>query len=199
MIYDNIDSAYIDYKYKLLDYGEVIVDQRGDKVYQLPFHSITFKDFVKKVGGIEYIDIPSNTFLNYDAMKKYAEQLVDGDVQDFIYTYGNRLIEHFGINQYEVMINRIKEDIHTRRAIAITYDQVNDNCIEDIPCLIMLKLMVYDGKLDMSVVFRSNDIKYAFVSNLYGLMCVQLYLAKELGLPVGSLHYVCFDCHWKEI
>ena len=49
----------------------------------------------------------------------------------------------------------------------------------------------------MGVVFRSNDIKYAFSSNMYALFNVQLYLSKQLNIPIGKFYYVCFDPHWK--
>lgn len=197
--FNSIDSALEQYKQDLINNGEKIEDQRGDKVYTLPFYSIKFTNHIKNIGGMRIIEVPKSSPLNYESIKKYANQLLSGDIDDFVYTYGNRLIEYFEVNQYEVMENRIKEDINSRRAIAVTYDPKQDNNIEDIPCLIMLKITYFNNKLDLGVVFRSNDIKYAFSANLYALMGVHKYICENLNLKIGDLYYVCFDPHWKEI
>ena len=197
--FSSIDSALKQYKQDLITKGEKIEDQRGDEVFTLPFYSIKFSNYINYVGGMGIIEVPKSSPLNYESIKKYANQLLTGDIGDFVYTYGNRLIKYFGIDQYDVMENRIKEDINSRRAIAVTYDPKQDNSIEDIPCLIMLKLTFFNNKLNLGVVFRSNDIKYAFSANLYALMNVHLYLSQKLDLQIGDLYYVCFDPHWKVI
>ena len=195
--YSMIDTAYEDYKKDLIEKGELINDQRGDKVYQLPFYSLIFDNHINNIGGVYNIPVPESSKINLEAIEKYAQQLLDGDLHDFVYTYGNRLIKHFDIDQYNVMINRIKEDELSRRAVAITYDPKIDSDKEDIPCLMMIKLSVFESKLDMGVVFRSNDIKYAFSSNLYALFNVHLTLSKSLNLPIGKFYYVSFNPHWK--
>ena len=196
-IYSTIDSAYKDYKKNLISKGELIKDQRNDKVFQLPIYSICFENHINIVGNVYSVPVPKSSKINYEAIEKYANQLLDEDIHNFVYTYGNRLMEYFDINQYNVMINRIKEDINSRRAVAITYDPKEDSFKEDIPCLMMIKLTISENKLDMGVVFRSNDIRYAFSSNMYALFGVQAYLSKELNISVGKFYYISFDPHWK--
>ena len=55
------------------------------------------------------------------------------------------------------MENRIKEDINSRRAIAVTYDPKQDNSIEDIPCLIMLKLTFFNIHISTSNLLHELD------------------------------------------
>lgn len=197
MICKTIDEAFELYKEDLITKGQKIEDERGDKLYQLPFYSITFKDYITKVGNVEDIPIPRSSILNNEGLNDYANQLLDGDIHNFVYTYGNRFIKHFGINQYNVMVRRLEKNIHSRRSVAVTYNPLEDFDKEDIPCLIMIKLCEFKGKLDMGVVFRSNDVKYAFPSNMYGLMNVHKYLCDKVGMPIGNLHYVSFDGHYK--
>lgn len=199
MIFSNIDDAYEFLEEYIKENGYLITDQRDDVLYQLPFISLSFKNHINNVGNIDIVRVPQSSILPPSGLYDYSKQLQSGDIQDFIYTYGNRFIEHFGVNQYETIINRIKENLNTRRAVAVTYDPLEDKEIEDIPCLIMLKVMVNNDKLDMGVVFRSNDIKYAFPSNMYGLMQLQLMFSKELNIPVGNFYYVGFDVHWKVV
>lgn len=199
MIFNNIDNAYKYLENEIKKNGNLITDERGDSLYQVPFITVIFENHITNVGNIDTIQIPISSILPTSGLKDYANQLQDGEIHNFIYTYGNRFIEHFGVNQYETIINRIKGNLNTRRAVAVTYDPLKDKEIEDIPCLIVLKLTVNNNKLDMGVVFRSNDIKYAFPSNMYGLMQLQIMFSKELNIPVGRFYYVGFDAHWKNV
>lgn len=196
-VYDNIDDAFNYLYYIITTQGKKVIDQRGDIVYQIPFVALHFENHINDYGYARAVKVPNNTFFNNEGLQRYSEQLLDGDLHDFVYTYGNRLIEYFGVNQYDVMINRLKENEDTRRAIGVTYDPEHDTYVEDIPCLVMIKCSIYDNTLEMTVIFRSNDIKYAFTSNMYALMSVQLYMADKLNIKPGKFHYVSLDPHWK--
>lgn len=192
-----IDAAYYQYKKDLFK-GEKIVDERGDVMYSLPFYTIKFSNHILNVNGIKSVLYPGCTDLNQDGLKIYADQLLDKKNNGFIYTYGNRLRDYFGkTDQLKIIIDRINKEKNTRRAIAITYDPVVDSIEDEIPCLIMVKAMVFDGKLDLGVVFRSNDIKIAFPANMYGLFNLHLFLSEKTNLPIGDFYYTCFNPHWK--
>ncbi|MBO7043877.1 hypothetical protein J6W34_04990 [bacterium] len=195
--FDNIDDAYYILKDYLTHYGDPIEDQRGDKVFQAPIVTLGFRGHIQEFAQVRSVKVPNTTILNFEGLIDYSKQLQDGAIHDFVYTYGNRLMEHFNVNQYQVIIDKISDDINTRRAIAVTYDATIDSELEDIPCLILIKCSVYDDCLFMTVVFRSNDIKYAFSSNMYALMNIQLMIAKKLGLKIGDFYYVGLDSHWK--
>lgn len=196
-VYSTIDNAYKDYKNDLITKGTLMEDQRNDKVYQLPFYSLIFDNHINNISGIYNTPIPKSSKMNVEGIEKYANQLLDKNLHDFVYTYGNRLMKYFEINQYEVMMDRIRENDSSRRAVAVTYDPKNDNDKEDIPCLMMIKLSTYENRLNMGVVFRSNDIKYAFSSNMYALFNVHKYLSQNLNKQIGKFFYVSFDPHWK--
>ena len=196
-VYDNIDDAFNYLYYIITTQGKKVIDQRGDIVYQIPFVALHFEGHINDYGYAKAVKVPKNTFFNNEGLQRYADQLLDGNIHDFVYTYGNRLIEYFDVDQYQVMVDRLKEDENTRRAIAITYDPQIDTYLEDIPCLIMIKCAIYQRQLEMTVIFRSNDIRYAFPSNMYALMTVQLYVADKLGIKPGRFHYVGLDAHWK--
>lgn len=195
--YNNIDDAYYDIKKYLVCHGEAITDQRGDKVFQAPFINVGFYGHIDKFAQVKTVKIPETAILNMEGLSNYSNQLQDGNIHDFVYTYGNRLMEHFGINQYDAIIDKIKNDVNTRRAVAVTFDPTIDNELEDIPCLNMIKCSVYRNKLYMTVIFRSNDIRYAFSSNMYALMNIQLMIAKKCNLDIGDFYYVGLDSHWK--
>ena len=197
-IMKTIDGAYEYIKQTCRTTGTLITDQRGDKLYQIPYITLKFDEKIhQRIADIHNIKIPSEC--NPLMLDGYVNQLQDGDIGGFIYTYGNRFIEHFGVNQYKYMISKLKEDTHSRRAVAVTLDPKLDSEREEIPCLQLIKLSVYDNKLVMGVVFRSNCIKYAFKYNMYGLLMLQQRFANELGLDCGEFIYVGFDVHYKVI
>lgn len=197
IIEHSIDEAYLDYKKYLVNKGELKTDERGDKVYQIPYYNIIFMDWYNNIGGMDIVPVPKKTGFNFESLQDYSNQLLDHELHGFVYTYGNRLREYFSIDQIESMMKHIDKDIDSRRAVAITIDPSIDNYEDDIPCLQHLAINVYDNHLIMEVLFRSNDIKYAFVPNMYALMNLQLYMGHELGITAGDMYYTCYNPHWK--
>lgn len=198
MKFNNIDDAYNYIKKEINDKGYVYKDQRGDKVKTLPFITIKFTDFITNVGNIKIIPIPKSSKISTHGLTDYADQLLCGDKHDFVYTYGERFIEYFGINQYNIMIDKLLNDKNTRRAIALTFDVKKDNFKDEVPCLQYIQLSINDNKLYMTVLFRSNDISYAFSSNMFGLMNLYIYFLYHLGVEVGEFNYVGNNVHIKD-
>lgn len=195
--FNSIDKSYEQYKKDLITFGYQKKDQRDDLVYQLPYYYIRFYDWYLNIGSEEFIPIPKYSNFNYKALQEYSKQLLNPELSGFVYTYGNRLRSYFNIDQIQYMINNIKNNENTRRAIAITVDPLRDNIESDIPCLQEIQITIYDKSLYMNVLFRSNDIKYAFIDNIYGLMNLQLYLSHKIGYKAGDLNYTCYNPHWK--
>ena len=54
---------------------------------------------------------------------------------------------------------------------------------------------ILDGKLDMSVVMRSNDLWYGFCNDQYQFSTLQMYVADELNLPVGIYYHFAHNLH----
>ena len=120
----------------------------------------------------------------------------------FLYTYGNRLFVHppSEMNQIEVCIRRLKDRHATRRAIAGTLSPEYD-CnvyLNSIPCLQLIDFLIRDGKLHLTAVFRSWDVKRAAPSNLYGLNKLMKYVAEKVGVPTGELTVFAISAHIYE-
>lgn len=193
--FNNIDSAY-EYGVGLIKkYGFKRIDERGDEVLQLPFLHLKFKHHIKQIGTVKYVPEPTSTLLNKSMLNDYKEQLLIGTDKDFIYTYQDRFCNHFSINQYEYIVDKLKRNKESRRAVAITWNPNIDPVNDEVPCLNYLCCSVYDNELFMNVVFRSNDFTTAFVANMYGLMNLQLYLADKIGVNVGDFNYCGNNVH----
>ncbi len=136
----------------------------------------------------------------------YAENLLHGeDENKFEYTYWRRLhqwgdeLVHDDTavvnDQIAYMTQKLKTDPRSRRAVAITWNPVIDQQVADVPCLQLVQCAVRDHRLQMSVVFRSNDIHLALSANMYGLIHKQQQIADAVGVPVGRYTHVALIPH----
>ena len=59
--------------------------------------------------------------------------------------------------------------------------------------------MIVDGKLNLYVWMRSNDAVFGFSAvNLYNFTLMQQYVAKILGVPLGSYYHIADNFHYYE-
>ena len=131
-----------------------------------------------------------------DALYEYVKSFESSDDQGFVYSYPNRILAHFGVDQFDVMKERILNALGSNRAVAVTYDPELDCNREDIPCLQILQCIVRDGELTIHCFFRSNDIFGAFYSNMFFIAYIGLKMKEEINkelmgqqINFGGVHY----------
>ncbi|WP_303247770.1 thymidylate synthase [uncultured Methanobrevibacter sp.] len=137
-----------------------------------------------------------------DALYEYVKSFEDNPNQGFVYSYPNRILTHFCVNQFDVMKDRILNSIGSNRAVAVTYNPEVDYEREDIPCLQILQAIVRDGELTIHCFFRSNDIYGAFYSNMFFITYIGIKLKDEINkellgekLNFGGVHYYSTSGH----
>ena len=119
---------------------------------------------------------------------------------DFEYTYGERLrayAEHGAwCDQIQVIIDKLKAQRTTRRAVAGTWDPHMDND-EGFhpPCLMVIDFKIRGEALNLFAYFRSWDIGQAMPQNLYGLYRLQQYIAEQLDAELGSIQIMTASAH----
>ena len=129
-------------------------------------------------------------------VQEYADHLLHGNVSEFEYDYHERLFEWFGMtDQIQYIINTLKDNVTSRRAIAVTWEPTTDQIVPDVPCLQLVQCIRRNGKLHMKVVFRSNDVLSAMGSNMYALVMLQKYIADALEIPVGCYTHIALVPH----
>lgn len=173
-------QAWKSYLQKILRYGDEIYDERGQRTLEISNAMIQIQDAAN-------MKLPDNSFWTGEKLEKYNEQFVDGDKGTFIYTYGNRIREHFNIDQILTTLQRFKEFPETRRAVICTYDPKIDSTGIEIPCMDLVVFKLRDNKLNATGVWRSHDIYGAWIPNLSGLRTLTGHIAKELDVEVGWL------------
>lgn len=181
---------------------EVIgVHERIDNPYKDSMLNINYKQFAEAVkrGAFDIKDYP----IKSEALFDYVTSLDDEhqiylDDDGFIYTYSERLQNYQGRNQLIDIVNRLKQDMGSNRAVAVTFNPFVDNERADIPCLQLIQALVRNDKLILSVYFRSNDLYGAFPSNMMFLTYLGMKIANELDVKFDYIDYHCSSLHIYE-
>lgn len=177
------------------------VHERIDNPYTDSMLNINYKQFAEAVkrGAFDIKDYP----IKNEALFDYVTSLDDEhqiylDDDGFIYTYSERLQNYQGRNQLIDIVNRLKQDRGSNRAVAVTFNPFVDNERADIPCLQLIQALVRDDKLILSVYFRSNDLYGAFPSNMMFLTYLGMKIANELDVKFDYIDYHCSSLHVYE-
>lgn len=126
-------------------------------------------------------------------MRQYSD---DGVV--FHAPYGYRLREEFGIDQIEAVVQMLRKDPNTRRAVMSIWSPYLDlgTDSKDIPCNDLIVFSLRDGVLNMLVTCRSNDIIWgAYGANAVQFSILMEYVATMVGASVGVYHQVSMSYH----
>lgn len=138
-------------------------------------------------------------------LEKYAQDLLQGSTASFEYDYHGRLFDwgerlssegrNVHINQIDYIVDKLRQSPNSRRAIAITWNPVIDEKLDDCPCLQLIQCILRDGRLHMRVVFRSNDMLTAAGANMYALVQLQKSIAGKLGVTCGTYTHISLVPH----
>jgi thymidylate synthase len=128
-----------------------------------------------------------------EALEIYADQIMDPNDKGFVYDYGSRLAQD---GQIENVIGHLIQDKTTRRAILSTRNRCQDMYEQHTPCLQIVEFLYREGKLHMTCFFRSNDMKDAWPSNIYGLYRLLTTVANKAGMDAGSITTHSVSAHY---
>ena len=177
------------------------VHEKIDNPYKDSMLNINYKQFAEAVkrGAFDIKDYPLKSEALYDYVTS-LDQLdkIVLDENSFIYTYSERLQNYQGRNQLIDIVERLKQDMGSNRAVAVTFNPFIDNERADIPCLQLIQALVRNDKLILSVYFRSNDLYGAFPSNMMFLTYLGMKIANELGVKFDCIDDHCSSLHIYE-
>ena len=145
--------------------------------------------------------LPEYLKFGKDGLEHYIEGFFDTDTKGQAYTYGERIFQWDGINQYDHMVTKLKRYPADRGAVTVLWKPHVDNFPPQktqiktmgqtqgwkVPCLVMLLAQCIDDRLNLTCVFRNNDIYGAWPLNAFALRTLQQRLAAEIGKDMGSL------------
>lgn len=141
-------------------------------------------------------DLPVLTQFNKQ-MTKYSD---DGGLTQPA-AYGHRWRSFFGVDQIKIVINELRNNPNSRRAVLSMWGPANDLSLlaaggADVPCNTNCFFTVRNGKLHMSVQCRSNDMWWgAHGANAVHFSILQEYIAAHLVLGVGAMFQYAWNYH----
>ncbi|MGR5963618.1 thymidylate synthase [Bacillus cereus] len=151
-----------------------------------PFFALT--EFSWILNGSNKLE-PLEYFINN--YRKYSD---DGDTLNG--AYGYRLRKYFNRDQIEDAIRQLKENANTRRVV-LTMWSADDlsTTSNDLPCNISLLLKIRKGKLDITILNRSNDVYLGVPYNVFVFHLLQMYLAQQIGCKIGVQRHFTDSLH----
>ncbi len=96
------------------------------------------------------------------------------------------------------VINQLKSNPNTRQAAISIYDgkEINDgNYLHDTPCTYAVQFTVVNGKLNMCVVMRSNDLWFGFCNDQYCFSKLQEVVCNETEYDIGTYYHFAHNLH----
>lgn len=110
--------------------------------------------------------------------------------------YGYVLQKQEGFNQIDKVVELLKADHESRRAV-MNINKANPYVIEthDEPCTIALQFLIREGKLHASGIMRSNDIYFGLPYDIIYFTTLQKIIADRLGVQYGAYTHHAISLH----
>lgn len=124
--------------------------------------------------------------------KKWSEISDDGLTNNS--AYGYRIQHKFGFDQWEHVKGMLQKDPNTRQAVIHIKDASNTPT-KDTPCTVYLQFFLRNNKLNLSVHMRSNDIWMGVPYDMFSFCFLQVKMAMELGVEIGSYTHYAGSLH----
>jgi len=145
-----------------------------------------------------------------EQMRKYSD---DGKVLHG--AYGYRWRRHFMYDQLDMAVEELRKNPTSRRVVVAMWDasSIQDNSSDDaadlhgdlevamnggldVPCNTQMYFDIVDGKLNMTVLNRSNDMIWGLLgANSCHFSFLLEYMACRIGVEVGLQHHFTNNLH----
>lgn len=171
----------------VMEQGEDIFDEN------IPLREV--RNFYITIQQISDTDSILNQYADHDRIelmkKKYA---TCGLVGDYKIDYGSRIYNNNGINQIDWIVNRIRNKPETKSATITLHEPGEDK----LACLSMIDFKYRNKSLDMTVIYRSQNVFWSQPGNMLALHQIQNDVATELGYKIGKINLVILSAHIYE-
>lgn len=178
--------------------GEILnaittIENPKDNLVTSPIRDLSYK---YAVGELLWYLSGSNRLSAISQYSKAWGKLSD-DGETVNSAYGYRIFEKFGFDQWEHVKSLLMADSNSRQAV-IHIKEPNPQKTKDLPCTVSLQYFIRDGKLYATTYMRSNDIWLGFPYDVFTFTCLQIKLAFELGVGIGTYTHVAGSLHLYE-
>lgn len=114
--------------------------------------------------------------------------------------YGPRFFDFGGVNQFDRVIQTLRDKPTSRRAIISIISAADiSRDRKEIPCTSTIQFLIRDDKLNCFVNMRSNDAYKGLLHDFFAFTMLQEIVARELGCELGYYHHTVASLHiYKE-
>lgn len=116
----------------------------------------------------------------------------DGEIVNS--NYGHKIHKFYGFDQWDYIREMLKNNPESRQAV-IHIKNPSAAKSKDVPCTISLQFLIRNGLLHMTVYMRSNDIWMGFPYDVFNFTCMQIQMAMELEVGIGSYTHIAGSMH----
>lgn len=109
--------------------------------------------------------------------------------------YGPRLFDFDGVNQVQYVIEKLRANPWSRRAVIQLFDHRDVPTDAEVPCTCTLQFLVRAGELHLIAYLRSNDIHLGLPHDVFCFTMLQELVARSLSLAVGHYVHVAGSLH----
>ena len=126
---------------------------------------------------------------------KIGQYSDDGKV--FNAAYGYRWREHFGYDQLTEIIKLLRQEPNTRQAVIQIWDTEDlTKSTKDKACNTQAFFEIRQGRLNMTVINRSNDLWYGcYGANAVHFSFLMEFIASAVGVPMGVYRQFSHNLH----
>lgn len=211
--FNNVNEAFMGMAQNLFEHGEE-VSPRGKKTLEL--HPVT----IEILNPTDAIIVHPDRKMNYGFLAMEPIWMLSGDEEPWIVNhmksltrfmdkvngrdrlmgaYGPRIRSRFGIDQFEYVVSHLKEKPDSRQATVVIWDPFTDTKgYKDAACTNLIRFMIRNGKLDMTVFMRSNDAWLGASYDFFTFCLFQHLIASVLKVPVGTYFHMADSYHVYE-
>ncbi|MFW6007956.1 MAG: thymidylate synthase [archaeon] len=134
---------------------------------------------------------------NWDAA---YDIIVEDEIDEEGNTHPTFDVQHTVIDQFEMAYSQLKADPDTRQATIVLFNPKQDYTkTKDKPCTNLIRFMIRNNKLNMTVFMRSNDIWFGFPYDIFNFTMLQELMAGKLGVEVGKYTHIVDSFHIYEM
>lgn len=173
-------------------YAMKIIMEKGIDIHDENVLLREVRNLYFTINTIEENDSIISQYADQDRIELMKEKYATcGLVGDYKIDYGSYIYDNNGINQIKWVIDRIKNKPETKSA-TITLHKPGENMLA---CLSMLDFKYRDDKLDMTVVYRSQNIFWSHPGNMIALHQIHSDVAEALNYEIGKVELIVISAH----
>lgn len=111
--------------------------------------------------------------------------------------YGYCIKYKYGFDQWEYVRKLLSDAPETRQAV-IHIKEPRNIPSKDVNCTVSLQFLLRDNKLYLTVYMRSNDLWLGFPFDVFQFANMQVLMAMELGVELGTYTHIAGSLHLYE-